>query len=352
MSKRKSRRTSKPSVRIAAKVQRPIPLIKRVVAVVVSYNPDTSSFVKLLEALLPQVVYAVVVDNASLIDMTSIMTRWFAQNAELLQMPENLGIAAAQNAGIERAMKLEADFVLLLDQDSMPSVTMVAELLAAITSAQSDQGGIPVAAVGPAIVDRRMGRTYYFMIDRMGFPRKWMPPIDIKKLPPLIDVAVLVASGTLIPIDVIKRIGGMRSNYFINHVDTEWCLRAKAAGYRLLGVPASKLEHQFGDTIKQVWFFGYRQVIYHSPLRNYYDIRNTLLMLGNTTMSWTWRIHFIWRLLRLGYFLVFAGERWLRVKRMTLGLLHAMKGVSGCLETKTNRCRAVPVSDIEHGLRT
>ena len=328
-------------------------LVERVIAVVVSYNPGTGDFVKLLEALLPQVAFVVVVDNASSSNMTSIMSRWSGQNVELLQMQENFGIAAAQNAGIERAMQLEADFVLLSDQDSVPSSSLVTELLAAVKSAHMDPVAPPVAAAGPATVDSRTGRVSFFVIERSGIPRIWQPPADITKLPLLIEAEFLIASGTLIPIEVIKRIGAMRSNYFIDHVDTEWCFRAKAAGYRVLGVPASRLEHQLGDAVKRVWFFGSRQVMFHSPLRDYYMFRNTLQMLRDTPMSWIWKIHFLWRLVQFaGYFLVFAGDRWLRFQRMSLGLLHALRGMSGCLETKTNRCRAVPVSGIEPGPRT
>lgn len=332
---------------------KPSPLVGRVIAVVVTYNPDASDLAKLLQALLPQVASVVVVDNASGSDFPSILARWSDQNVELLQMQENFGIATAQNAGIERAMKLGADFVLLSDQDSVPASSMVAELLAAMTSTHADPVAPPVAAVGPAIVDGRTGRATFFVIKRSGIPRMWQPPVDIKKRPPLIEVEFLIASGTLIPIEVIKRIGAMRSNYFIDHVDTEWCFRAKAAGYRLLGVPASKLEHRLGDAVKRVWFFGSRQVMFHAPLRDYYMFRNTLQMLRDTPMSWIWKIYFLWRLIQFaGYFLVFAGERWLRFRRMTLGLLHALRGFSGCLETKTNRCRAVPVSGLEPGPRT
>lgn len=353
MSNSEPRQSAGLPIRTISKVQKSLPLVERVIAVVVSYNPDTSHFVKLLEALLPQVAYAVVVDNASLPDMATTLARWADKNVELLQMPENFGIAAAQNAGIERAIKLGADFVLLSDQDSLPSVSMVTELLAAMASTYRDPVAPPVAAVGPATVDSRTGQVSFFVIKRSGIPFRWRPQSDIEKLPPLIEVEFLISSGTLIPIDVIKHIGAMRSNYFIDHVDREWCFRAKAAGYRLLGVPASRLEHQIGDVVKRVWFFGFRQVMYHSPLRDYYMFRNALLMLRGTAMSWPWRIHFLWRLVRFaGYFLVFGGERWLRFQRMTLGLLHALMGVSGRLETKTNRCHVVPVSGIEPGFRT
>ena len=328
-------------------------LIQRVIAVVVTFNPDASDLEKLLKALLPQVASVVVVDNASEPNLHSILARWSDQNVEILQMSENFGIAMAQNVGIKRAMTLGADFVLLSDQDSVPSASMVAELLAELSAAKADQVTRPIAAVGPATVDGRTGKVSFFVTEFFGIPRLWRPPADIEKLPPYIEVEFLIASGTLIPIEVIKRIGAMRSNYFIDHVDTEWCFRAKAAGYRLLGVPASRLEHRLGDAVKRVWFFGSRQVMFHAPLRDYYMFRNTLQMMSDTPMSWIWKIYFLWRLVQFaGYFLVFAGERWLRFQRMTLGLQHALRGCTGSLETKTNRCRAVPVSGLEPGPRT
>lgn len=319
-------------------------------AVLVTFNPDLETLFTAIQAISKQVSNILIVDNASL----NFSENWLEgfkdqMPAKLyfLHQKENLGIAAAQNIGIEKALTLGADFVWLLDQDSIPSSSMVAELLAVMTCAQSKQETFPVAAVGPAIVDRCSGKNYYFMTDRDGFPHKWTPSKVIQELPMFQEVTVLVASGTLISIEAIKYIGGMRSNYFINHVDTEWCLRAKAMGYKLLGVPTSKLEHRFGDTTKQVWIFGYKEVIYHSPLRNYYDIRNTLLMLRDTPMTWVWKAHFIGRIMRLAYFLVFAEERWLRLRYMTLGMLHGVMRISGRLDTKTKRCSLLPVSSLD-----
>ena len=140
----------------------------------------------------------------------------------------------------------------------------------------------------------------------------------------------------------------MRSNYFIDHVDTEWCFRAKKAGYYLIGVPTSRLEHQLGDAVKKVWFFGFRHVMYHSPLRDYYMFRNTFLMLHDTCMTWKWRIFFIWRLVQFGvYFLAFEGERSIRFSRMALGVLHGLKGVSGRIDLTTNQCQPLPISHLE-----
>jgi rhamnosyltransferase len=191
-----------------------------------------------------------------------------------------------------------------------------------------------LAAVGPATIDSRTGETAFFVVENAGLPKRWKLPASAKECPKYVEVGFLIASGTLIPMDVIRHIGKMRSSYFIDHVDTEWCFRAKAAGYILLGVPAAKLSHSLGDTVKKIWFFGPRQVMYHKPLRDYYMFRNTLLMLRETQMSLTWKWHFLFRLFQFAvYFLVFSSERKQRVIYMAKGLMHGFSGESGALNT-------------------
>lgn len=318
-------------------------------AVVVTYNPDTEILQRLISALVPQVAGVVVVDNASSPNISTLLRESDSQNVILIPMHENLGIAEAQNAGVEQAMRYGAEFIYLSDQDSVPSETLVAELLAVLISNHA----CPVAAVGPATVDTRTGHVSTFVVERYRFPRRWRCPSGAGKSPHVLEVGFLIASGTLIPIDVIKRIGGMRSQYFIDHVDTEWCFRAKTAGYVLLGVPSVLLEHQLGDSVSSVWFFGWRNVMYHSPLRDYYMFRNTILMIGDVSMSWIWRGYLIWRLVMFaGYFLTFSSDRWLRLKRMSLGLIHGLRRRSGRFDIATGRCHQLPETLFEsEGLR-
>ncbi|KXB30143.1 hypothetical protein AT959_12270 [Dechloromonas denitrificans] len=312
-------------------------------AVVVTYNPNMEGLGNLISALAPQVAGVIVVDNASSPDITSQLARFVAENATLLRMPENLGIAEAQNVGIEYAICSGAAFIYLSDQDSVPGSTMLSELLSVLTGRRMN----PVAAVGPATVDSRTGVSSFFVVERSGLPRRWMQPVEGQVIPKDIEVSFLIASGTLIPVEVLKRLGGMRSQYFIDHVDTEWCFRARAAGYVLLGVPEARLVHQLGDSVKAVWFFGKRQVMYHSPLRDYYMFRNTLLLLRDVSMSWIWRAHFLWRLVQFaGYFLTFSDDRSLRLRRMVLGVLHGLQGRAGRLDAATGCSHELPESPI------
>lgn len=325
------------------RARKAVPMDARTVAaVVVTYEPEPDGLRALLRALRPQVDWLVLVDNASSHDVASLVPPDL--EIEFRHLDQNIGLAAAQNVGIERALDFGAAYVFLSDQDSLPPADLVHSLME-----QSDAGGAPLAAAGPLAVDGRTQLPSFFVTERHGRPGRWYLSAAAD-VPGAVEVAFLIASGSLLSTDAIRAIGAMRSHYFIDHIDTEWCFRARQAGYRLLGVPAARLEHRLGDSVSRVWFFGWRQVMSHSPLRDYYMFRNTLLMLRDTPMSLRWRLHFLWRLLQFGgYFLPFGKERWLRCKRMALGLWHGLTGRGGRLEPDTGTCTAVPASRLDPG---
>lgn len=314
-------------------------------AVIISYNPEIERLKYLVDILIRQVAGVVIVDNASRNDIVSSFPDSVCNNIFIINLSENYGIAAAQNVGIERAIQLGANFVYLSDQDSLPSSTLVAELFSAFQSC----GEVPVAAVGPAIVDERTGLVSCFVVNRSGRHCHWKPRGVGERVEKLVEVDFLIASGTLLSVEAITHIGGMRSRYFIDHVDREWCFRARKAGYVLLGVPEARLIHRLGDEVKQVWFLGLHQVTYHSPLRGYYLFRNTLLMLRDVSMSWWWRGFFIWCLIRRAtYFFAFSAPRVVRLQRMFVGLIHGFRGLGGRFEPETGLCHDLPVmSSIE-----
>lgn len=309
-------------------------------AVIVSYNPEVERLKSLVEVVAQQVFGVVIVDNASEDDIASILDKSGVSNVSTITLPENYGIAAAQNVGIERAIQSGATYIYLSDQDSLPSSSIIAELLSAFSSGSK----APVAAVGPATVDERTGQVSFFVVDRSGAPRRWCPATEDDNIKKTVDVAFLIASGSMLSVDAIRHIGGMRSRYFIDHVDREWCFRARKAGYVLLGVPGARMTHRLGDEVKWVRFFGMRRVTHHTSLRSYYLFRNTLLMLRDVSMSWWWRGFFMWCLMRrAAYFLVFVEDRAVRLRRMFVGLVHGFRGLGGRFEPETGLCHELPV---------
>ncbi len=322
-----------------------------VVAVIVTFNPEPAALRALLAALQDQVGTVIVVDNASSSDVAAALVAPAtagAAHSVLVRNDGNLGIAAAQNIGIERALAMSTcRYILLLDDDSVPAADMVRCLRDAM---RRDCAGMPIAAVGPITVDLRTGRMADFWLDRLGRRRHWResridPAVGADGV---LDVGFLISSGSLIPTPALRAIGGMRANYFIDHVDTEWCLRARRAGYRLLQVPGARLEHRLGEAMHRIWFLRAWDVAYHVPLRDYYLFRNTVLMLRDSAAPPRLAASQVVRLMRFALYYLFMGDlRWRRLRSMTLGLAHGLRRISGRLDAARGVCEALPVTALD-----
>jgi rhamnosyltransferase len=294
-------------------------------AIVVTFNPERDVLMREFALLVPQVDKIWLVDNASGQSLAAwVSCLGWAGKLELVQMPANLGLGAAQNAGIQLARAAGATHVLILDQDSEPMPDMVDRLLAASDRLQTE--GVRVAAVAPVYADSATGPASGFV--RLGW-------LDFKKqtvLPgqDVVEADFVISSGSLIPVSVLDAIGPMDESLFIDHVDTEWCLRAQSKGYKLFGVPGARMVHTLGDRRTRIWFLRWRNVPYHSPFRYYYILRNSLLMQRRPYMPLKWRVAELIRCCRVVCFYgLFAPQRRACLRMMWRGIVDGLRGVSG-----------------------
>jgi rhamnosyltransferase len=300
----------------------------RVGAVIVSYHPHLPSLRRMLAALVPQVETVFIVDNGSqetIPQLRAMVSQGVSKAVvELIELGGNLGIAAAHNAGLRQGFAQNLEAMLLFDQDSVPAPDLVEQLLRAWRQLHAQ--GQRVAALGPQWVDERSGRRGSFYRVQDGRIRPMQPPADAGP----IEVDFLISSGTLILAAAIQDVGSMREDLFIDHVDTEWCLRARMAGWSLFGVPCAMIGHALGDASKRVWLGRWREVALHSPDRNYYEVRNTLMLMRMSGISVNWRIAHAIRLLQV---IVFYGAlvppRGLRLRRIARALLDGWRGRGG-----------------------
>jgi rhamnosyltransferase len=296
-------------------------------AVIVTYRPDVDSVQRLVKLLRPQVQVLYVVDNGSAADMMQRLQVLAASAAcEFVRFGNNRGIAAAHNEGIARAADAGLDYLVLFDQDSLPAHDLVARLVAAHEGLRSE--GHRVAAVGGLWADERSGRLGRFYRIRGGR----IVGLQCAEAAPPVEVDFLISSGSMLSMTAVREIGPMREDLFIDHVDTEWCLRAGRAGWRLYGVPAARLTHSLGDAARRVWLGRWREVAVHSPDRNYYEVRNTLLLLRMRGIGANWTIAQLTRLVQLvAFYALVVAPRWIRVKRMAQGLRDGLMGRGGPL---------------------
>ncbi|WP_185067155.1 glycosyltransferase family 2 protein [Pseudomonas brassicacearum] len=298
-------------------------LISPVCAVIITYHPDLNNLQALLNSLASQVAQVVIVDNGSSASLELFAdSQTNIQNLSVLSLGDNYGIGYAQNVGIEHAQKTGLKYVALFDQDSCPETEMIPRLCSAFEALQRQD--IKVAAVAPCYKDTQGGVLSTFVrVGLFGFKRT--APSNVP-----VEADFLISSGSLIPLSVIADLGGVDASLFIDHVDTEWCFRAKAHGYKLYGVPSAIMLHSLGDRRIRFWFLRWRTVPYHSPFRYYYMFRNSVLLQRRSYMPFCWKMADLGRCIRAAIFFgLFSTTRLACLRMMIRGAIDGMAGVTG-----------------------
>jgi len=296
-----------------------------VFAIVITFNPDFFMLSGLIGALLPQVGGVVLVDNGSNPEGIKIIQDLVDRHPiDLIFLGKNIGIAAAQNVGIDRLKNLGARYVMLFDHDSKPAENMVNVLLSVLR--EKECAGDKVAAVGPRYFDPRHNNPPPF-IEVKG-SRVIRHACNSKE--DVVPVSYLIASGSLMSMASLDAVGGMREDLFIDYVDIEWGLRAASKGYSTFGVCAARMEHDLGDL--PIKFMGMR-IPYHSPLRHYYLFRNAVWLYQQDYLPLQWRIGDAWRLLlKYGFYSLYGKPRMAHFKMMSKGIWHGLTGRVGQLQ--------------------
>ena len=171
-------------------------------ATVVTFRPD-SGLPDRLSQVLRHAHQMVIVDNGSGSEFTAILeSAQRAGAAKLISNPENRGVAAALNQGIELALKHGCTWAMLFDQDS----TALPELLHA---AQRAYEGFPIPS-RVAVIGADHDHPFHFK-KRLCFPRESAYR----------EMRTVITSGSLIDLSICKNIGGFREDLFIDSVDDE-----------------------------------------------------------------------------------------------------------------------------------
>jgi rhamnosyltransferase len=299
----------------------------RVLAIVVCYKPQISALKVALEALQGQVDATLLVDNASAnIDEIAALVDDH-HSLELLRQSDNLGLGAAHNIGIEYARQHAFDYLLLLDQDSVPLDGMVQNLL----TAQRAKSKQDVSAVGATYLNADNGSESFFVrFGKFKFRRYSCSQHDQDNC---IQADFLISSGSLIKLSAIEQIGEMDESLFIDHVDTEWFLRAKSKGFQAYGVCNAVMQHGLGEQTHQLNLGRQRNVPQHKPFRYYYIFRNSVALYRRSYASGWWKWNDLQRLLLISImFGLVKSPRRQNLKMMVKGVVDGLRGVSGKIE--------------------
>ncbi len=290
-----------------------------VTAVLVTYNPDINILTAVIDSLKTQVESIIVIDNNSKVagDIARVCAR-----VECSLLPANMGLGKAHNLGIEYARSQGSDYVLLLDQDSLPEPNMVEQMLKVVE--QLNTTSQPFCAIGSRYRNQHDELSDFVKIDWFRFARTTCTEQSYVK------ADFLISSGSLIRVSAVDEIGMMDESLFIDHVDTEWFMRAKSLGYPAYGCCRAIMRHHLGEKTTRIWLARWRNVPFHHAFRYYYVFRNSFLLYRRRYMPFKWMLA-DW--VRLGqifiFFGLFAANRLKNLQMIAKGLVDGIKGKSG-----------------------
>ena len=236
-----------------------------VAAAIVAFQPG-SDLSTVIDSVVPQVAKVFLIDNGGLAPRAPDPAVMIIRN------PHNLGVAAALNQALAPARAAGCDWLLALDQDVRPAPDMVDRLIETVHDHATPQR---LAIVASNLGDAELGIRARFLRRRAG-PFFQRAECRGERLD---SVAIAVSAGSLYRLDVLAQLGGFREDFFIDYVDTEYCLRVLAAGYRIAVACRARLDHRLGDRrrvrLGPATFFP----THHSPQRWYYIARNRVPMI-------------------------------------------------------------------------
>ncbi len=217
----------------------------RVAAVVLNWCsvPDTSACLRSLEASDYPALSVLLVDNASP-DGSGAELHALFPHLPYLQTGANLGYTGGNNRGIERALADGADYVLVLNNDTLVDPDAVTRLVEAARSRPR------VGAVGPKIVyadapDRIwFGGGDFSRARALGYHRGEGQPDPQPSGGEPEEVTFLTGCCLLLPAQVLREVGGFEEDFFAYVEDVDLCLRLMERGYRLLYQPAGRIAHR------------------------------------------------------------------------------------------------------------
>lgn len=247
-------------------------------AVIVTFHPNEGMIANLRE-IVAQVQEVVVVDNGSradILDMLRMASRTFG--FQLIENADNLGIAEALNQGVRWAKSKGFPWVIFFDQDSKITDGFVDQMF---NSWESHPYRERVCSIHPRYLDPNCGTHLGVRFAKDGGPITSM------------------TSGAMMPVWIFDKIGYFASEYFIDWVDIEYCLRMRAAGYLIAESQYAVLKHSAGHP-QMVTFAGFRfWPTHHSPIRRYYISRNRIAVYRKYFRVFpAWTLHLVYESLR------------------------------------------------------
>lgn len=222
----------------------------KVAVLVLAYNnyEDTSECLSSLLSLDYPNLSLWLVDNGSHEELAQRIAATFP-SVRIVRTGRNLGVAGGFNAGIIPALKEGADYIFILNNDTVVERDIISNL---ITQGEKDPR---IGVLMPKILyynDRQLvwsaGARYRCFppaIVMIGLNQRDGPVYDVPR-----DLEYAPTCGLLISKRVFEEVGLFDDGYLFFYDDWDYSIRVRKAGYIIRYVPQARLYHKVSRTIR------------------------------------------------------------------------------------------------------
>lgn len=255
----------------------------KIVVVILNWNgkADTLECLKSVEGVLYPNFEIVVVDNGSEDDSVAAIRENFPR-VRIIETGANLGYAGGNNVGLRDAIKQGADYVLLLNNDTVVDPEIIEAFV-------QTANVFPDAALFGAKVYyyAEPNRIWYagakWIDHRSNFAHLGHGLLDNEEFDRICETDFAQGCALFVRVDALKDIGLLDEKFFLNYEEVDWSYRARKAGHKSIFVPKARVWHKVSAS------FGGAK----SPVHSYFLFRNRLLW-AKRHLSF-WRRFRMWR---------------------------------------------------------
>jgi GT2 family glycosyltransferase len=216
-----------------------------IIAITVDYQHHEDTYA-CLDSLLKcggDIAHIIVIDNGSTppLDLAAYPA------VELIRLDSNLGFAGGFNYGLQRALVLGAEVVLVLNNDTIAAPDMVSRLAAELIGTV----GITAPRIFYETDPQRIwsdGFDAHPLTLEMIHGRRNKLESEVNDYSPR-TVDYVLGCGMLIRRDVLRAVGLFNECFFAYYEDLDYCRRVQAAGFRVVAVPRARLWHKVARTM-------------------------------------------------------------------------------------------------------
>lgn len=230
---------------------------------------DTRACLESLQAVYYRQLDIIVVDNGSSDESCTRIKSDFP-GVTLISNRHNVGFATGNNLGIRDALRRGADYVLLLNNDTIVDQSFLCPL---VEVAEKDPN---IGVLGSKIFYEADPKRLWYAGGHIAYLRGLCVHLGFNQLDEqrlfskVIDTDFISGCVMMVRSSVFCKVGLLEDKLFVYWEDADFCMRVQKAGYRCVFVPTSQVWHKISRTCGQ-----------QSPFTLHLTTRNHLFWVKN-----------------------------------------------------------------------